>query len=58
MLSLISSTIYIGSALGAALGGLLLAEGAPSVLPYAASLATSSGLAVFLLGLRRERVWR
>jgi MFS transporter, DHA1 family, inner membrane transport protein len=58
VLSLISSTIYIGSALGAALGGLLLAQGAPSVLPYAASLATASGLLVFLLGLGRGRVWR
>jgi MFS transporter, DHA1 family, inner membrane transport protein len=58
VLSLISSTIYIGSALGAALGGLLLAEGVPSVLPYAASLATSSGLAIFLLSLRRGRAWR
>lgn len=58
VLSLISSTIYIGSALGAALGGLLLAHDAPSALPYAASLATSSGLVVFLLSLRRRRVWR
>ena len=58
VLSLISSTIYIGSALGAALGGLLLAEGVPSVLPYAASLASSSGLAIFLLSLRRGRAWR
>jgi predicted MFS family arabinose efflux permease len=54
VLSLISSTIYIGSALGAALGGLLLANRAPSILPYAASLATSSGLAVFLSSLRRR----
>jgi MFS transporter, DHA1 family, inner membrane transport protein len=58
VLSLISSTIYIGSASGAALGGVLLAHGAPSVLPYAASLATSSGLAIFLLTLRPRRVWR
>jgi MFS transporter, DHA1 family, inner membrane transport protein len=58
VLSLISSTIYIGSALGAALGGLLLAQGAPSALPYAASLATSIGLVVFLLSLGRGRVWR
>jgi predicted MFS family arabinose efflux permease len=58
VLSLISSTIYIGSALGAALGGLLLAHGAPSTLPYAASLATTSGLALFLWSLRRGRAWR
>ena len=58
VLSLISSTIYIGSASGAALGGLLLARGAPSALPYAASLASASGLAIFILSLRRTRAWR
>lgn len=52
VLSLISSTIYIGSAFGAALGGLLLAHFPPTAPPYAASAATVLGLLLFLLGNR------
>jgi MFS transporter, DHA1 family, inner membrane transport protein len=54
VLSLISSTIYIGSALGAALGGLLLAHGSPSLPPYVASASVLLGLLLFLLGIRRR----
>ena len=50
----ISSTIYIGSALGAASGGLLLAHGSRSLPPYAASAAVLLGLLLFLLGNRRR----
>jgi DHA1 family inner membrane transport protein len=52
VLSLISSTIYIGSAAGAALGGVLLAHFTPAVPPYAASAAVAIGLGLFLLSLR------
>jgi len=57
VLSLISSTIYIGSALGAALGGLLLGHVSPGAAPYAASAVTLLGLMLFLLGNRgRDRL--
>jgi MFS transporter, DHA1 family, inner membrane transport protein len=58
VLSLISSTIYIGSASGAALGGLLLAELGPTVPPYAAASITSLGLLLFLASLPAARAQR
>jgi DHA1 family inner membrane transport protein len=52
VLSLISSTIYIGAASGAALGGVLLATAPLAVPPYVAAAITSTGLFCFLLSLR------
>jgi MFS transporter, DHA1 family, inner membrane transport protein len=49
-MSLLISAIYIGSASGAALGGLIVAKLSPNVLPRAACAATLVGLVVFLLG--------
>jgi MFS transporter, DHA1 family, inner membrane transport protein len=55
VLSLISSTIYIGAATGAALGGLLLAR-FPSAAPaYVAGAITVAGLLVFLASLPAAR---
>jgi predicted MFS family arabinose efflux permease len=48
-MSLLISAIYIGSASGAALGGLIVAKLSPNVLPRAACAATLLGLVVFLL---------
>lgn len=57
VLSLISSTIYIGSAGGAALGGVLLAHFTRAVPPLAASAVTAVGLGLFLLSLvARDRL--
>ena len=55
VLSLISSTIYIGSATGAAVGGLLLAQFSPQLPGYVAGAITASGLVIFLLSLPAER---
>lgn len=55
VLSLIGSTIYIGSAVGAALGGLLLAHFAPTVPPYVACAITTAGLGCFLLSIPAVR---
>ena len=55
VLSLIGSTIYIGSAVGAALGGLLLAHFAPSVPACVACAITGLGLGCFLLSLKAPR---
>jgi predicted MFS family arabinose efflux permease len=55
VLSLISSTIYIGSATGAALGGLLLAKFPPAAPAYVAAAITGTGLAVFLASLPAAR---
>jgi predicted MFS family arabinose efflux permease len=52
LLSLISSSIYIGSATGAALGGLLLARFSPAAPAYVAGTMTASGLLVFIASLR------
>ncbi|HUH84110.1 MAG TPA: MFS transporter [Stellaceae bacterium] len=51
VLSLISSTIYIGSATGAALGGLLLARFPPMAPAYVAGAMTAGGLLVFIASL-------
>jgi predicted MFS family arabinose efflux permease len=48
-MSLLISAIYIGSASGAALGGLIVAKFSPNALPRAACAATLLGLVVFLL---------
>jgi MFS transporter, DHA1 family, inner membrane transport protein len=55
VLSLIGSTIYLGSAAGAALGGALLAHFSPSTLPGTASLVACVGLVLFLFGLGARR---
>jgi len=52
--SLLTSTAYIGSAAGAALGGLLIAH-AVAAAPLVASAGIVAGLALFLLGLNAER---
>jgi predicted MFS family arabinose efflux permease len=48
---LISSTIYIGSATGAALGGLLLARFPAAAPAYVAGAITVGGLLVFVTSL-------
>lgn len=53
VMSLLVSAIYVGSAAGAALGGLLLAHVSTYAPPYAASMATALGLALFVLSNRR-----
>lgn len=58
VLSLISSTIYIGSATGAALGGLLLARFQPTTPAYVAASITGLGLVLFLLSLPAARARR
>jgi len=55
VLSLISSTIYIGSASGAAIGGLLLAHAAPPALPIAAAIVVVLGIVIFATSLGRAR---
>jgi DHA1 family inner membrane transport protein len=55
VLSLISSTIYIGSATGAALGGLLLARFPLTVPASVAGAITAAGLLVFLASLPAAR---
>jgi DHA1 family inner membrane transport protein len=55
VLSLIASTIYIGSAVGAGLGGLLLAHFAPTMPAYAASAIVTLGLFIFLLSIPAAR---
>ncbi len=55
VLSLIGSTIYIGSAVGAALGGLLLAHFAPAMPAYVACAITAAGLGCFLLSIPAAR---
>jgi len=55
VLSLIGSTIYIGSAVGAGLGGLLLAHFAPTVPAYVAAATVGLGLACFLLSIPAAR---
>jgi MFS transporter, DHA1 family, inner membrane transport protein len=55
VLSLISSSIYIGSATGAALGGLLLARFPPAAPAYVAGAITVSGLLVFIASLVAAR---
>lgn len=55
VLSLIGSTIYIGSAVGAALGGLLLAHFAPTMPAYVACAITATGLGCFLLSIPAAR---
>jgi len=55
VLSLISSTIYIGSAVGGALGGVLLANFSISTPPYVAGAITGTGLVFFLLSIPAAR---
>jgi DHA1 family inner membrane transport protein len=52
MMSLFLSAIQIGSASGSALGGFLLAKLSAAAPPYAASVITIVGLAIFLLSER------
>ncbi|TBO59182.1 MFS transporter [Streptomyces kasugaensis] len=56
-LALNNSALYLGSAVGSALGGLALAVGAaPYVLPWAAAGVAAAGLALHLATGRRSRV--
>ncbi len=55
VMSLLASTIYIGSAVGAGLGGLMLAHFAPTVPAYVACGIVSLGLGAFLLGIAAAR---
>ena len=55
VLSLVASTIYIGSAAGAGLGGLLLAHFAPTAPAYVASAIVSLGLLAFLISIPAAR---
>jgi predicted MFS family arabinose efflux permease len=52
---LISSTIYIGSATGAALGGLLIARFPPAAPAYVAGAVTVGGLLIFITSLVAAR---
>jgi predicted MFS family arabinose efflux permease len=52
MLSLASSTVYFGSALGAALGAVLLTRYTPTALPVAGVVLASLGATVFAVSLR------
>jgi DHA1 family inner membrane transport protein len=52
VISLLSATAQTGSALGAALGGLLLAQLSPVVLPLLGSAGVALGLAIFLRSTR------
>ncbi|MFG2528141.1 MFS transporter [Streptomyces sp. NPDC048516] len=56
-LALNSSALYLGSAVGSALGGLALAAGlAPYALPWVAAGVAAAGLALHLAAGRRSRV--
>jgi MFS transporter, DHA1 family, inner membrane transport protein len=50
VIALLSSTIYVGSAVGAALGGFVLAHATPGALPPAAAAGIVLGLLLFLRG--------
>ncbi len=55
-LALNNSALYLGSAVGSALGGLALSAGpAPSALPWAAAGVAAAGLGLHLVGARRSR---
>ncbi|MFF9482573.1 MFS transporter [Streptomyces sp. NPDC014733] len=55
-LALNNSALYLGSAVGSALGGLALSAGlAPSVLPWAAAGVAAAGLGLHLVSARRSR---
>jgi predicted MFS family arabinose efflux permease len=55
VMGLLSSTVYFGSAVGAALGGFILGEAGPAVLPPIAGTGILLGLLVFALGFRGAR---
>ncbi|GAA3177066.1 MULTISPECIES: MFS transporter [Streptomyces] len=55
-LALNNSALYLGSAVGSALGGLALSAGlAPAALPWAAAGVAAAGLALHLVSARRSR---
>ncbi|MGW1834866.1 MFS transporter [Streptomyces sp. NPDC002067] len=55
-LALNNSALYLGSAVGSALGGLALSAGlTPSALPWAAAGVAAAGLGLHLVGARRSR---
>ncbi|CAL75222.1 Putative Permease of the major facilitator superfamily [Bradyrhizobium sp. ORS 278] len=55
-LSLNSSFMYFGFALGGALGGIVLSTAAPADLGWVGGLSVGAGLAVLILRHRRERL--
>ena len=56
MLSLNASALYLGVALGAAVGGLTLRYGAPADLGVVAALFPFAAVAVIAVGRRGSRV--
>jgi DHA1 family inner membrane transport protein len=55
VIALLGSTVYVGSAIGAAVGGLILAQAGPAALPVIAGAGVVLGLLVYALSLRISR---
>jgi DHA1 family inner membrane transport protein len=55
VIALLGSTVYVGSAAGAAVGGLVLAQAGPAALPVIAGAGVVLGLLVYALSLRISR---
>jgi DHA1 family inner membrane transport protein len=55
VIALLGSTVYVGSAAGAAVGGLILAQAGPAALPVIAGAGVVLGLLVYALSLGISR---